>query len=179
FSHYSYKYSNGSFRNRDDSYGGNRELITEKPQYHELKRPYSLYNWEAGFHAPMLLVDRLLKSQQFDQALKMCHYVFNPLEKGAGATRFWQFPPFKEVDAEDVLETLFAGLQPKAPNDQINEWRDKPFQPHVIARSRPSAYMKWTVMKYIEILIAYGDYYFRQFTLETLPLATQMYVMAA
>src|SRR5262249_9000689 len=111
FSHYSYKYSNGSFRNRDDSYGGNRELITEKPQYHELKRPYSLYNWEAGFHAPMLLVDRLLKSQQFDQALKMCHYVFNPLEKGAGATRFWQFPPFKEVDAEDVLETLFAGLQ--------------------------------------------------------------------
>jgi hypothetical protein len=183
FSHYFAKYSKGTFQEKDDAYGENRTSSTQKPQYHELKRPYSLYNWEAGFHAPMLLVDRLLKSQQFDRALKMCHYVFNPLSKDADAARFWQFPPFKEVDAENVLEKLFMGLQPNTPdntpNEQINEWRDKPFQPHVIARTRPSAYMKWTVMKYIEILIAYGDYYFRQFTLETLPLAIQMYVMAA
>jgi receptor-binding and translocation channel-forming TcA subunit of Tc toxin/ABC toxin-like protein/neuraminidase-like protein len=177
------RYTSGSFQQTDDTYGENRTSGAQKPQFHELKRPYSLYNWEVGFHAPMLLTDRLLKSQQFDQALKMCHYVFNPLASGLDDKRFWQFPPFKEVDAENALEKLFMGLQPNAPdntpNEQINEWRDKPFQPHVIARSRPSAYMKWTVMKYIEILIAYGDYYFRQFTLESLPLAIQMYVMAA
>jgi hypothetical protein len=179
FKYYVDRYSNGTFIENDDTYGENRTSDAEKPQYHELKRPYSLYNWEAGFHAPMLLADRLLKSQQFDQALKMCQYVFDPMAKGADATRFWQFPPFKEADAENVLEKLFVSLQPGQPNDAINEWRDNPFQPHVVARSRPSAYMKWTVMKYIEILIAYGDYYFRQFTLETLPLAIQMYVMAA
>ena len=39
--------------------------------------------------------------------------------------------------------------------------------------------MKWVAMKYIEILIAYGDYYFRQNTLETLPLAIQCYVLAS
>jgi hypothetical protein len=108
----------------------------------------------------MLLVDRLLKSQQFDQALKMCHYVFNPSAQGLDEKRFWQFPPFKEVDAANVLEKLFLGLQPNtpdAPNGPINEWRNHPFQPHVVARSRPSAYMKYVVMKYIEILIAYGD----------------------
>ncbi|MEH2358568.1 neuraminidase-like domain-containing protein [Nostoc sp.] len=150
-----------------------------KATYHEMKRSYSLYNWEAAFHAPIQLVDRLLKSQQFEQALKMCHYVFNPLAKGTDSKRFWQFAPFKEVDAENVLENLFTGLQPGQPNDAINEWRDKPFQPHVVARSRPSAYMKWVVMKYIEILIAWGDYLFRQDTIETLNQATQLYVLAA
>lgn len=162
---------------KDDAFGADSKAV-----YHELKRSYSLYNWEVAFHAPMLLVDRLLKSQQFEQALKMCHYVFNPLAKGTNAKRFWQFLPFKEVDAENVLEKLFTGLKPNtsdAPDGQITEWRNHPFQPHVVARSRPSAYMKWVVMKYIEILIAYGDYYFRQNTLETIPLAIQCYVLAA
>ena len=39
--------------------------------------------------------------------------------------------------------------------------------------------MKWVAMKYIEILIAYGDHYFRQNTLETIPLAIQCYVLAS
>jgi len=39
--------------------------------------------------------------------------------------------------------------------------------------------MKWVAMKYIEILIAYGDFYFRQNTLETVPLAIQCYVLAS
>ena len=78
-----------------------------------------------------------------------------------------------------MLEKLFTGLQPGKSDDDINEWRDKPFQPHVIARSRPVAYMKWVVMKYIEILIAWGDYLFRQDTIETLNQATQLYVLAA
>ena len=165
-----------------EAYGENG-ILNAKPLYNELKRAYSIYNWEAAFHAPMLLVDRLLKSQQFEQALKMSHYVFNPLAKGNGKGRFWRFPPFKVVDAENVLENLFNGLKPNTPdntpNEQINEWRDKPFQPHVIARSRPSAYMKWVAMKYIEILIAWGDYLFRQDTIETLNQATQLYVLAA
>jgi len=168
----------GTVPHKVDAFGGDAKPIV----YHELKRPYSLYNWESAFHAPMLLADRLLASQQFDQALKMCHYVLNPYAPGNDAQRFWQFPPFKEIEAENVLEKLFLGLQPNAPDapkGQINEWRNNPFQPHVVARSRPSAYMKWVAMKYIEILIAYGDYYFRQNTLETIPLAIQCYVLAS
>lgn len=177
-----FSYYLNSVAEPDDAYGEYETSPSGNKLYHELKRSYSLYNWEGAFHAPMLLVDRLLKSQQFEQALKMCHYVFNPLAKGFDDKRFWQFAPFKEVDAENVLEKLFIGLQPNTPdntpNQQINEWRDKPFQPHVIARSRPVAYMKWVVMKYIEILIAWGDYLFRQDTIETLNQATQLYVLA-
>lgn len=173
-------YLNGVSDN-DDAFGHDADAT-----YHELKRAYSLYNWEAAFHAPMLLADRLLKSQQFDQALKMCNYVLNPYAKGTGGSddkRFWQFFPFKEIDARNVLEKMFLSLQPNQPDNTpghaIEEWRNKPFQPHVVARSRPSAYMKWVAMKYIEILIAYGDYYFRQNTLETIPLAIQCYVLAS
>jgi hypothetical protein len=169
---------NTAIPHKIDAFGGDSAGVV----YHELKRAYSLYNWEAAFHAPMLLVDRLLAAQQFDQALKMCHYVLNPYAKGTDHKRFWQFFPFKEIDATNVLEKLFLELQPNtpdAPNGQINEWRNHPFQPHVVARSRPSAYMKWVAMKYIEILIAYGDYYFRQNTLETIPLAIQCYVLAS
>jgi hypothetical protein len=39
--------------------------------------------------------------------------------------------------------------------------------------------MKWIVTKYIEILIEYGDYYFRQNTLETIPNAIQLYILAS
>ena len=63
--------------------------------------------------------------------------------------------------------------------NQVNEWRNNPFMPHVVARSRPASYMKWVVMKYIEILIAWGDYLFRQDTMETINEATQLYVLAA
>jgi hypothetical protein len=151
-----------------------------RTSYNELKRAYAIYNWELGFHSIMQLVDRLLKAQQFDQALEMIHYVLDPSAKGSDAKRFWKFPPFNQMlDGADTLESLFLGLQPGQSDDQINAWRNKPFQPHVIARFRPSAYMKYVAMKYIEILIAYGDYYFRQFTLETIPLAIQCYVLAS
>ncbi|MDO8996104.1 MAG: hypothetical protein Q7U77_05715, partial [Sediminibacterium sp.] len=157
-----------------DAYGAD-----DKTKYHELKRAYSLYNWEVAFHVPMFLVDHLVKAQQFEQALKVCHYVFNPYKKGTDIKRFWQFLPFKEIDATSILEKLFLGLQPGQSNDEVSEWRDKPFKPHVVARSRPAAYMKWVVMKYIEILIAWGDYLFRQDTIEALNEATQLYVLAA
>ena len=93
--------------------------------------------------------------------------------------RCWQFPPFKEINPTNVLLTLFENLQPGQPDHSINEWRDNPFMPHVVARNRPSAYMKYVVIKYIETLIAYGDYYFQQNTMETISLAIQCYVMAA
>ncbi|MBV8883138.1 MAG: hypothetical protein JO235_03955 [Chroococcidiopsidaceae cyanobacterium CP_BM_RX_35] len=162
-----------------DAYGGYFDTDGTTLLYNELKRPYAIYNWEPGFHAQMQLADRQLKSNQFEQALKTCQYIFNPQAAGTDDKRFWQFPPFKEVNAENVLEDLFLKLQPDQANNQINEWRDKPFQPHVVARSRPSAYMKYVVMKYIEILIAWGDYLFRQDTIETINQATQLYVLAS
>lgn len=41
------------------------------------------------------------------------------------------------------------------------------------------AYMKWIVMKYIQILIAHGDILFRENTMESVHMATQHYVLAS
>jgi hypothetical protein len=130
----------------------------------------------------MLLIDRMVKANEFEQALQIFHSaVLSPFAKGdpGDGKRFWQFPPFRLIDADHVLESLFLSLQPGHPNARINEWRDKPFQPHVVARGRPAAYMMWVAMTYIKILIAWGDYLFRQDTIESINQAAQLYVLAA
>ena len=149
-------------------------------QYNELKRPNSIYSWEVGFHMPMALVDKLLNTQQFDLALKVLGYVFDPLAQGTAQNRFWRWTAFANTDPKETLIQMFESLKPNKPDTQyhINEWRDKPFLPHAVARSRPLAYMKYVAMKYIEVLIAYGDYYFNQNTLETIPMALQCYILA-
>src|SRR4030042_3943945 len=91
--------------------------------YNELACPYSIYNWELFFHTPTILADQLSKSQQFEEAMKWYHFVFNPFAKGVDDKRFWQFLPFKEPTAMDFLESLFNSLMPNQSNPKINEWR--------------------------------------------------------
>lgn len=146
--------------------------------YHELKRPYSIYNWELFFHTPIMLADALSKAQQFEEAMKWFHYVFNPIAEGDDDQRFWQFIPFKEINSRNILEKIFNSLKGNTPDDAINEWRNNPFKPHLIARSRPVAYMKWVVMKYIDNILDWGDYLFRQDTIESINQATQLYILA-
>ena len=166
---------------KDDAFGKYKAI------YNELKRPYSIYNWELFFHTPLLLADALSKSQQFEEAMKWYHFVFDPLANPEDALnkehpekRYWQFRPFKEVDSQSILEKIFNSLKPNVADTDngINEWRDKPFMPHVVARSRPVSYMKWVVMKYIDNLVAWGDYLFRQDTIESINQATQLYILA-
>lgn len=146
--------------------------------FHELKRPYSLYNWELFFHTPLLLADALSKAGQYEEAAKWFHYVFNPIADGSDDRRFWQFRPFRSMDSRQVLDGIFLQLEPNKADEAINEWRGKPFMPHVVARSRPVAYMKWVVMKYLDNLLAWGDDLFRQDTIESINQATQLYVLA-
>lgn len=146
--------------------------------FHELKKAYSLYNWEIFFHLPMAVAENLSKNQQFEEALKWYHFVFHPFESGSDGNRFWRFLPFRFTNAQNFLESFFNLLQPNQSNDTITEWRDNPFNPHLIARSRPSAYMKWTVMKYLDNILEWGDYLFRQDTIESVNYASQLYILA-
>ncbi len=174
-----FKY-NQSIPHKADAFGAfNHDGDPSTPDiYHELKKPYSLYNWEVFFHTPMMLANALSEAQQFEEAMKWHHYVFKPIASGSDNKRFWQFSPFKETDTESILDAIFKNLEPNESNQAINEWRSDPFKPHLVARSRPVAYMKWVVMKYLDNLIAWGDYLFRQDTIESLNQATQLYILA-
>lgn len=162
-------------------------------------KPFAAYNWELFFHAPILIADRLAQQQRFDEALKWFHYVFDPRrgftkyerdrrwaqDLPAGA-RYWNFLPFfanKDV-TDSLLDVLGANGEMKeeerdALQAVIADWQAKPFNPHLIARQRIAAYQKFTVMKYLDTLIAWGDELFRQDTIESINRATQIYVLAS
>ena len=93
--------------------------------------------------------------------------------------------PFQIDEVEHVTETLL-NLSTGANLDlqdrtiaAIGAWRKNPFRPHLVARTRPTAYMYATVMAYLDNLIAWGDMLFRQDTRESINEAMQYYVLAA
>lgn len=151
--------------------------------------PYSIYNWELFFHAPLTVAVHLSKNQRFDQAQKWFHFIFDPTSNDKtvpSPQRFWKFLRFRNETKTEFIQEMLTELAKGDDNElkqrmekSIQAWRDKPFQPHVIARTRYLAYQINVVMKYLDNLIAWGDNLFRQDTIETLNEATQIYVLAA
>ncbi|MFL5694644.1 MAG: neuraminidase-like domain-containing protein, partial [Ktedonobacteraceae bacterium] len=163
---------------------------------------YSLYNWELFFHAPLLIADRLSKNQRFEEAQQWFHYIFDPTahfsrskpkeyrDKDPSAN-FWKVQPFFEnTDVKKTIEELLKLLDYKGTDPdqvkrreefehEVTQWQKYPFNPHLIARNRITAYQKTVVMKYIDNLIAWGDQLFRQDTIEAINEATQIYILAA
>ncbi|MEX2307779.1 MAG: neuraminidase-like domain-containing protein [Pirellulales bacterium] len=150
---------------------------------------YAHYNWELFFHAPLIIADRLSKNQQFEEAQKWFHYIFDPTDTSAFDVpqKYWRTRPFYETANPDYvkqqIKNLLERLELDEPdpefNRQVSEWRHHPFNPHLIARLRATTYQKTVVMKYIDNLIAWGDQLFRRDTIETLNEATQLYILAA
>jgi hypothetical protein len=151
--------------------------------------PYAIYNWELFFHAPVLIAVHLSKNQRFEDAQRWFHHVFDPTSTDTSIDppqRFWKFLRFREETDPQFLTQILTELSKTGDSElkqrtekAIQAWRDKPFQPHVVARGRYLAYQYNVVMKYLDNLIAWGDHLFRQDTIETLNEATQIYVVAA
>lgn len=158
---------------------------------------YSQYNWELFFHVPFMMATRLTKNQRFEEAMKWFHYIFDPTgaltwtPDGTPATtpqKYWVTKPFFEHQSADYLaqridQILYRIANPASPDladleFAIRQWREKPFRPHVVARFRTVAYQKAVVVKYVENFMAWGDYLFRQATMESVVQATQMYILA-
>ncbi|MCP4398170.1 MAG: hypothetical protein GY801_12845 [bacterium] len=155
----------------------------------------SIYNWELFFHAPLYIATRLSKNGKFAEAMQWFHYIFDPttdempLVGQRETSRYWKVLPFKtnqEKSLLDLFRQLNRETDPESPDynpnselsDNVSEWRDKPFRPHLVARNRPLAYMKHVVIKYVENLVAWGDQLFRRDTMESINEATQLYVIA-
>ncbi|KAI0185780.1 hypothetical protein EV127DRAFT_440632 [Xylaria flabelliformis] len=144
---------------------------------HELSTPFAIYNWELGVHIPSLFIERLLAAQQYELALSVARLVFDPTIVGGKVEEAWSFPPFRDEQVRTGKGPTFD-LEWKKRMTQ-DEWLESKGNVHAAARGKPSAYMFRIAMKYIEILLASGDDYFRQDTLESLPLALQRYTEAS
>jgi hypothetical protein len=157
--------------------------------------PYANYNWELLFHIPLTIAVHLSKNQRFAEAQRWFHYIFDPTcndKTEDPSKRFWKFLAFRQKDnkmrVEEIVRLLSKPKSQLQPSEQT-EWNNileryqetlsKPFQPHVVARTRPLAYQYCVVMKYLDNLIAWGDHLFQQDTVESINEATQLYVLAA
>ncbi|MFD6974656.1 neuraminidase-like domain-containing protein, partial [Streptomyces sp. NPDC059949] len=147
--------------------------------------PYSDYNWELFFHVPVLGAGRLATNQRFAEAQKWLHRVFDPTDRAdlPSPQRYWRTRPFHltrdytEERIEVILRRLVEGGW--YGSVEVHQWLTHPFQPDVVARLRTTAYQKAVVMKYLDVLIAWGDQLFRQDTMEAVNQATQLYVLAS
>lgn len=153
---------------------------------------YAPYNWELFFHIPMYLGDRLVANQRPEEALQCYNFVFDPTntdnttaDPNTPQQKFWITKPFYETTKADYykqkIESIMLAI---AKGDaqlraQVDEWRNNPFNPHLIARMRTVAYQKNVLIKYIQAVIAWADQLFARDQMETVAEATQLYVMAA
>ncbi len=162
---------------------------------------YSPYNWELFYHTPLHIANSLSKNQRFEEAMEWYHYIFNPigvegtLPNGTNAPapqKYWITKPFfltsNQEYSKQRIDTILSVLAGDEPGDaefksdligQVSDWRYNPFEPHRIAQYRTVAYQKTVFMKYLDNLIAWGDYLFRQDSMESINEATQLYVLAA
>lgn len=153
---------------------------------------YAPYNWELFFHVPFFIANRLSANQRFEEALGWFHYIFDPTNPDNTVAnpdtpqqKFWITKPFYQATKADYykqkIENIMLAIS-KGDSElrkQVEEWRDHPFNPHLIARMRTVAYQKNVLLKYIQTLIAWGDQLFRRDTIEAINEATQLYVLAA
>ena len=171
------------------------QLVTEIPLNNEFSPPklsgpkentsklnfpgaFGEYYEELFFHIPFLIAHSLNANQRFRDAKWWYERIFDPTsgESIAGLNpqtdRNWRYIEFRGNTIEK-MRTILTN------NKAIKKYQDDPFNPHVIARLRLSAYPKTIVMKYIDNLLDWGDHLFAQDTLESINEASMLYILAS
>ena len=147
---------------------------------------FSVYNWELFYHVPMYVASLLTTNQQFEDAEQWLRYVFDPTRQSTepAPQRFWITKPLHNLTASQIvaqqINSLLVAVNQgdQSAIDKVNNWRANPFNPFLLADQRPVAYMKATVMAYLDNLIAWGDNLFSTESREALSEATLLYVVA-
>jgi hypothetical protein len=146
--------------------------------------PYSGYNWELFFHAPLLVALTLSQNGQYEDADTWFRYIFDPTNPATSATSpipYWQVQPFTTSVPETLLQ-LMNDIDSGDPDAvaQVADWYRNPFQPFVIARSRIGAFQKYVFMAYLDNLIAWADQLYGQVdSIESINQASQLYMFAS
>ncbi|WP_036770904.1 neuraminidase-like domain-containing protein [Photorhabdus australis] len=122
----------------------------------------SLYFWELFYYTPMLIAQRLLHEQNFDEANRWLKYVWDPsgyIVNGQIQNYRWNVRPLQEDTS----------------------WNDDPLDsvdPDAVAQHDPMHYKVATFMRTLDLLIAHGDYAYRQLERDTLNEAKMWYMQA-
>lgn len=156
--------------------------------------PYANSNWELLYHIPVMIAVHHTNNRRYAEAQKWFHLVFDPTSTDTSLPppeRFWKCFIFRNSGDVQEISSLLQLLS--TPDSQLstpqkrtkadvitgyNAILSKPFDPYVVARTRPSAFQWYVVMKYLDNLIAWGDDLFMADTIETINEASLCYVLA-
>jgi len=147
---------------------------------------YGQYNWELFFHGVLMSAMRLSQNQQFEDADTWFKFIFNPTDTSGNPApqKFWVTKPFFEnkTDYASIDELIL--LYEADPTSQwdfwqsVKLWRNDPYDPHMLAQYRITPYMYTTFMKYLDNLIAWANYNYTQYTMESVNIAIQLFMTA-
>ncbi|NDK99948.1 neuraminidase-like domain-containing protein [Photorhabdus bodei] len=122
----------------------------------------SLYFWELFYYTPMLVAQRLLHEQNFDEANRWLKYVWSPsgyIVRGQIKNYHWNVRPLLENTSwnSDPLDSV---------------------DPDAVAQHDPMHYKVATFMRTLDLLMARGDHAYRQLERDTLNEAKMWYMQA-
>ncbi|MGF6703838.1 neuraminidase-like domain-containing protein [Pseudomonas frederiksbergensis] len=122
-----------------------------------------LFFWELFFHLPHLVASRLSAENRFLEAQQWLHYLFDPQApvdpKNPPKPRYWRCRPLTSAGN--------LGCETQTPTD-----------PDAIGYSVPRHFRIVAYIEYVKNLMAWGDWYYRQLTRDSLVAAKLCYVQA-
>ncbi|WP_445374053.1 neuraminidase-like domain-containing protein [Photorhabdus tasmaniensis] len=151
-------YPKGYMEDIDPIFTENK-LVTEPMDFSGAN---SLYFWELFYYAPMLIAQRLLHEQNFDEANRWLKYIWDPsgyIKHGQIQHYHWNVRPLLED----------------------TRWNDDPLNsvdPDAVAQYDPMHYKVATFMRTLDLLLDRGDYAYRQLERDTLNEAKMWYMQA-
>ncbi|MEW5562843.1 neuraminidase-like domain-containing protein [Enterobacter asburiae] len=144
---------------------GSPLTVSIQPGYQEpmdFSGANALYFWEMFYYTPMMVFQRLFRENRFDDALHWLKYVWNPegyFKNGQPALYSWNCRPLEDDTSWN-----------SAPLDSVD--------PDAVAQNDPMHYKVYVFMCMLDLLLARGDFAYRQLERDTLNEAKMWYVQA-
>lgn len=137
---------------------------SDKPEFLDFRGANGRYFWEIFFHLPHLIAVRLRREMSYEDALGWLHYLFDPSARinpgRVETTAYWRSRPLL-MEGDPSFEVA------------------SPADPDAIAYSNPIHYRKRIFRDYVETLIEWGDWLYRQLSRDSLTEAKMLYLRAA
>ena len=145
----------------------------DNPHHLDFNGAMGAYYREMYLHIPWLIARALRAEGKYQDALswyrRICDFTAHDSEHDTRpGDRPWRYIEFRDL----TVPKLKAMLTDKA---AINAYEADPFNPHAIARLRPSAYQRAIVMEIIGTYHDLGDSLFAQDTMESVNEASLYY----
>lgn len=143
-------------------------ISTQQTEPMDFAGANALYFWELFYYAPMMIAQRMLDEQRFDEAQRWLNYVWSPcgrpLRDDDGQIDDWTK---RQWNVRPLLEDVSWNSDPLDSSD-----------PDAVAQHDPMHYKVATFMRALDILIARGDAAYRKLERDTLNEAKMWYSQA-